>query len=139
MRQELILELAPINDENTDKQWVLDRYDRIANKSSFKSFIKRCHETHVENLRTFLGDEYRSDLHSSLEEASEANNKNPRCLLSIEIEDQTSVKHKMGSLINAASLGMFGIGIGYEPKGLRTPYGARVRGLWRGVSRRVPI
>jgi hypothetical protein len=36
-------------------------------------------------------------------------NRNPRCFLAIELEDQTSRKHRLGSLINASAIGKIGI------------------------------
>lgn len=81
--------------------------------------IEKCYSCHLENLRTFLGDEYDEGAHASWLEALDAN-KNARCLVTFEIENTSSVKHMMGSLINAASLGRFGIGIGFSSKAMRT-------------------
>ncbi|MBL7681714.1 MAG: hypothetical protein JNK00_00005 [Flavipsychrobacter sp.] len=47
-------------------------------------------------------------------------NQNARCLLALEIESQNSRKHIMGSIVNAASLGRIGMGIGYTDKAVRT-------------------
>ena len=36
-------------------------------------------------------------------------NKNPRCFLAIELEDKTSRKHRIGTIINASAMGKIGI------------------------------
>jgi len=46
-----------------------------------------------------------SDRANSILEA----NPNPRCFLAIELEDKTSRKHRLGSLINASAIGRIGI------------------------------
>src|SRR5690606_11867689 len=48
----------------------------------------------------------------SLPEAQDANT-NSRCLFAVEIENTSTKKHIMGSIVNAASLGRIGIGIGF--------------------------
>jgi len=47
-------------------------------------------------------------------------NQNARCFLAIEIENTSTKKHIMGSMINAASLGRIGIGIAYNDSVKRT-------------------
>jgi hypothetical protein len=43
-------------------------------------------------------------------------NGNPRCFLAIEIERETSRKHRLGGMINASSLGLYGIMIAPDAK-----------------------
>lgn len=47
-------------------------------------------------------------------------NDNPRCFLTIEVENTTSVKHKLGSIINASALGKIGIVVGYSEGAYKT-------------------
>lgn len=51
-----------------------------------------------------------AELHSisGIAEALEPNH-NPRCFLAIELENKTSKKHRIGSLINASAMGKIGI------------------------------
>ena len=46
-------------------------------------------------------------------------NSNARCLMAIEIENEVSRKHLVGSLINAADLGRIGIIVARTPEKLR--------------------
>jgi hypothetical protein len=46
---------------------------------------------------------------NALENYFQTENKNPRCFLAIEYENRTSTKHRLGSLINAGSIGKLGI------------------------------
>ncbi|MBT1704443.1 hypothetical protein KK060_14205 [Fulvivirgaceae bacterium PWU20] len=61
---------------------------------------------------------YTDYMEFSFEEAI-SQNPNARCLLAIEIENTSTKKHIMGSIINAASLDRIGIGIGYCDKAFR--------------------
>lgn len=47
-------------------------------------------------------------------------NQNARCFLAFEIENSSSKKHIMGSIVNAASLGRIGIGVAYNESAKRS-------------------
>lgn len=62
--------------------------------------------------RDFLmGLHLRSGIHGALEP-----NHNPRCFLAVELENKTSKKHRIGSLINASAMGKIGIIVASDSK-----------------------
>jgi len=77
----------------------------------------------LQNWQSVIGDHYialppRSP--TSHEDFVGSNaNENARCCIAIEIENETSRKHLMGSIINAGALGRVGILIAWQPKVLR--------------------
>ena len=87
-------------------------YDRLMSRS--RGFIESLINTHSENVigaRDFWGVPSFQSLKKS--------NRNSRCLLAIEIENEVSRKHLMGGAINAAALGRIGIVIGWTEEKFR--------------------
>ena len=62
---------------------------------------------------------------SRLFHAASSQNSNARCFLAIEIENRGSRKHVLGGMLNAASLGRFGIMIGWTDDSVRMLVRAR--------------
>ena len=91
-------------------------YNRILRKDDIDTFIKRVYDYHVENI----GLEYLNEINIPEFDFVTRKNQNARCFLAIEIENTSTKKHIMGSMINAASLGRIGIGIAYSDSVLRT-------------------
>lgn len=74
------------------------------------------YDYHIENI----GDEWLNEITIPEYDSLVRKNQNARCFLSIEIENTSTKKHIMGSLVNAASLGRIGIGIAYNDSVKRT-------------------
>lgn len=91
-------------------------YNRILRNENVDRFLKRIYDCHVENI----GDEWLNEIQIPEFDFLIRKNQNARCFLSIEIENSSTRKHIMGSMINAASLGRIGIGIAYNESVKRT-------------------
>ena len=91
-------------------------YNQLVNSVNINTFIRKLYELHIENVRLKVDNEI------TIPDFDELiyKNQNARCFLAIEIENENSKKHIMGSLINAASLGRIGIGIAYTDKTMKT-------------------
>lgn len=101
--------VGPFNTENSPNNLTY-LYNQLVRKKNYEKFLKRAYEFHQSNLELSMY-EYISP--SSYLEVIEKN-QNARCLIAIEIENKNSRKHIMGSVVNAASLGRIGIGVGYD-------------------------
>jgi hypothetical protein len=112
---EVDIAIGPFNDDNSLYN-LKPVYNEIV-KEDFNliSFIQDAYETHKANMDAELYTDY---VEFSFEEAIN-HNANARCLVAIEIENTSTKKHIMGSIVNAASLGRIGIGIGYCEKAFK--------------------
>jgi len=76
-----------------------------------------------QNWQSVIGDRYwRVPLHSPSgyrDFIEHSANRNARCFIAIEIENENSRKHLMGSIINAGALGRLGILVAWQEKVLR--------------------
>lgn len=91
-------------------------YNRILRRDNIDLFLKRIYDLHVENI----GLEWMNELNVPEFDFLTRKNQNARCFLAIEIENTSTKKHIMGSMINAASLGRIGIGIAFNDSVKRT-------------------
>lgn len=91
-------------------------YNQLVITKNIQSFIRKLYEVHIENIGLEVNNEIRIPSFEDLI----YKNQNARCFFAIEIENENSKKHIMGSLINAASLGRIGIGVAYSEKTMRT-------------------
>lgn len=91
-------------------------YNQLVVDENIQSFIRQLYEIHINNI----GLEVNNEITIPAFEDLICKNQNARCFLAIEIENENSKKHIMGSLINAASLGRIGIGVAYSEKTMRT-------------------
>lgn len=95
----------------------MQEYNKLIRAKNVRQFLRSLFDLHVENLgeEPILNEVRIADFDGLV-----TKNQNARCFLAIEIENENSKKHIMGSLINAASLGRVGIGIAYSDKTFRT-------------------
>lgn len=91
-------------------------YNQLLNDNHINSFLRLVYNYHIENI----GNEWLNEIKIPEYDFLVQKNKNARCFLSIEIENTSTKKHIMGSIINAASLGRVGIGIAYNDSVKRT-------------------
>lgn len=91
-------------------------YNQLVISKNIQSFIRQLYHIHIKNIGLEINNEITIPLFENLI----YKNQNARCFLAIEIENENSKKHIMGSLINAASLGRIGIGVAYSEKTMRT-------------------
>lgn len=91
-------------------------YNRILRRGNIDTFLKQIYDLHVENI----GNEILNEINIPEFDIVTRKNQNARCFIAIEIENTSTKKHIMGSMINAASLGRIGIGIAYTDSVLRT-------------------
>lgn len=106
--------VGPFSTEPGQNQ--INVYNHLVGRDDIKSFLRSLYDLHVMNI----GEEYLNEINIPDFDTLITKNQNARCFLAIEIENENSKKHIMGSLINAASLGRVGIGIAYSDKTFRT-------------------
>lgn len=94
----------------------MQNYNNLVNDIDINIFLRQLYEFHIINI----GEEVENEITIPDFEELIHKNQNARCFLAIEIENQNSKKHIMGSMINAASLGRIGIGVAYNNNTLRT-------------------
>lgn len=99
-----------------DGQTKIDEYNVLLDNPEIKSFLKKIYDLHIENI----GEEWLHEINISRFDDLIQKNQNARCFIAIEIENTSTKKHIMGSLINAASLGRIGIGVAYNESVKRT-------------------
>lgn len=98
-----------------------DTYDRIlAHDNSATLLLRQLHEAYTRNIVEAAIPLERLELTIPAFHDMIRVNWNARCLFAIEIENTSSKKHIMGSLVNAASLGRVGIGVAYNESVKRT-------------------
>jgi hypothetical protein len=130
LEAEIFLELKRIfGNDNVKKEWdvaknsrdaftrelycpridyVVGPFNIDANVYQNGQTINECYDLYRDFLREL-------HLRSGNDEALEANH-NPRCFLAIELENKTSKKHRIGSLINASAMGKIGIVVAANSK-----------------------
>lgn len=91
-------------------------YNRLVHDTNINDFLKSIYDFHTQNI----GDEWLNEIQIPDFNIVINKNQNARCFLAIEIENTSTKKHIMGSMINAASLGRIGIGIAYNDSVKRT-------------------
>ena len=102
-----------------------DEYDRMVN--SYHRLIDTWIDMFRQNWQSVIGGRYwRVSPHSPSVTPSgyrdfieHGANRNARCFIAIEVENEKSRKHLMGSIINAGALGRVGILVAWQEKVLR--------------------
>jgi hypothetical protein len=99
---------------------LVNDYHRLAREH--RGFLENLWECHAQNEADLnaWNEQCAPDLDSAL-----AANRNARCFLAIEIENQVSRKHLMGGALNAVALGHLGIIIGWTEDKVRAMFRAR--------------
>lgn len=97
-----------------------DRYNEMVESSEINEFLHKVHAFHMVNIDSMRIPEERMEILNVDFQRLIYKNQNARCLMAIEIENTSTKKHILGSLVNAASLGRVGIGIAYTESVKRT-------------------
>lgn len=98
----------------------INRYNQMIEE--FSGIIDGWVNSFRENWRNYVGDAWQTE-HSPNDHEDflvSGANLNARCFLAIEIENYTTRKHQMGSLINAAALGRLGMFIAMQDNVLKS-------------------
>lgn len=85
----------------------IDDYDRLS--LCHDGLLRDLHNQHCDNLSSSNQPHVRPSF-----DLVKKRNKNARCFMAIEIENQVSNKHLMGGAINAAALGRFGLAVAWN-------------------------
>lgn len=107
---EVDIAIGPFNDDDALYNLTSVYNEVVQDDFNLKSFFEDAYRIHKTNMNAELYTDYKE---FSFSEAINQN-RNARCLIAIEIENTSTKKHIMGSIVNAASLGRIGIGIGYS-------------------------
>lgn len=109
--------VGPFAIEKSDE----DEHGRMVD--SYHRLIDTWIDMFRQNWQSVIGDRYwRVPLHSPSgyrDFIEHSANTNARCFIAIEIENENSRKHLMGSIINAGALGRLGILVAWQEKVLR--------------------
>lgn len=92
----------------------IQEYNQLLRNENVNNFLRLVYYYHIENI----GQEWLNEITIPEYDFLIQKNQNACCLLTIEIENTSTKKHIMGSMINAASLGR--IGIAYNESVKRT-------------------
>lgn len=96
----------------SDNAQNIDKYDELMD--NHKEKIEALLNFHRENEQR-----YHFDSDGKSFEIVKNLNRNARCLMAIEIENETSKKHLLGSAVNACALGRIGVIIGWTDKKIK--------------------
>jgi hypothetical protein len=96
----------------TQTQYIAE-YDHL--ESQHHELLDRLHRSFTDNLREFGSQRAAPQLDLMC-----GSNSNARCFLAIEVEGSGSRKHIMGGVVNASSLGRFGVSLASTDAHLRT-------------------
>jgi len=81
-------------------------------KEEFIGDLLNCHNTNLEAYG-YSNNDYVT--YGSIVSA----NSNPRCLFAVEIENKTSMKHRLGGMVNASALGKIALSVGTSSDSIR--------------------
>ena len=87
----------------------IQEYNQLLRRTDVNDFLQQIYEFHVFNI----GDEWLNEITIPEFDFLIQQNQNARCLCALEIENTSTKKHIMGSMINAASLGRVGVGVAF--------------------------
>lgn len=94
----------------------IQQYNDFLLNESVEAFLRQAYSFHIQNI----GEEHLNEIIIPDFHRLTHTNSNARCFLAIEIENNNSKKHILGSIVNASSLGRIGIGVAYNDRTLRT-------------------
>jgi len=100
----------------TPNQNKTGEYNRLLRNENIGGFLRSVYDFHVENV----GEEWLNEITIPDFDSLKQKNQNARCFIAIEIENTSTKKHIMGSMVNASSLGRIGIGVAYNDSVKRT-------------------